>query len=186
MEENLTQEQSLIKRVVICGPESTGKSTMTKHLSVFFKTNYVDEFARDFLQKKWDSKKEICSKEDLIQIAKGQIKAENTNIKNSNKLIFCDTNILTTLAWSRTHFDEFCDPWLEKQSKLLTYDHYLILNTDIPWVEDDLRDRPKDRKKMFLAHKKELDSLNVDYDIINDSDFEKRFNQAVEYVKNKY
>ena len=44
MEENLTQEQSLIKRVVICGPESTGKSTMTKHLSVFFKTNYVDSF----------------------------------------------------------------------------------------------------------------------------------------------
>ena len=39
---------------------------------------------------------------------------------------------------------------------------------------------------MFLAHKKELDNLNVDYDIINDSDFEKRFNQAVEYIKNKY
>ena len=53
MEENLTQEQSLIKRVVICGPESTGKSTLTKYLSVFFKTNYVDEFARKFLQKKW-------------------------------------------------------------------------------------------------------------------------------------
>ena len=105
---------------------------------------------------------------------------------HSNKLIFCDTNILTTLAWSRTHFDEFCDPWLVKQSKLLTYDYYLILNTDIPWVEDDLRDRPKDRKKMFLAHKKELDNLNVDYDIINGSDFEKRFNKALEYIKNKY
>ena len=84
------------------------------------------------------------------------------------------------------HFDEFCDPWLEKQSKLLTYDYYLILNTDIPWVKDDLRDRPKDRKKMFLAHKKELDNLNVDYDIINGSDFEKRFNKALEYIKIKY
>ena len=62
MEENLTQEQSSIKRVVICGPESTGKSTMTKNLSVFFKTNYVDEFAREFLQKKWDDSKEVCSK----------------------------------------------------------------------------------------------------------------------------
>ena len=60
------------------------------------------------------------------------------------------------------------------------------LNTDVAWIKDDLRDRPKDRKKMFLAHKKELDNLNVDYDIINDSDFEKRFNQAVEYIKNKY
>jgi nicotinamide riboside kinase len=52
MEENLTQEQSLIKRVVICGPESTGKSTMTKNLSVHFKTNYVDEFARRVSSKK--------------------------------------------------------------------------------------------------------------------------------------
>ncbi len=39
---------------------------------------------------------------------------------------------------------------------------------------------------MFLAHKKELDNLNVDYDIINGSDFEKRFNKALEYIKNKY
>ena len=186
MEENLTQEESLIKRIVICGPESTGKTTMINNLAVYFQTNYVDEFARDFLQKKWDSKKEICSKEDHIQISKGQIKAENINIKNSNKLIFCDTNILTTLAWSKTHFDGFCDPWLLSQSKLLKYDYYLLLNTDVAWIKDDLRDRPKDRKKMFLAHKKELDNLNVDYDIINDSDFEKRFNQAVEYIKNKY
>mgnify|MGYP006124638179 CR=1 FL=1 len=66
------------------------------------------------------------------------------------------------------------------------YTNYLILNTEIPWVKDDLRDRPKDRKKMFLAHKKELDNLNVDYDIINGSDFEKRFNKALEYIKNKY
>jgi len=87
MEENLIQEQSLIKRVVICGPESTGKSTMTKYLSVFFKTNYVDEFAREFLQKKWDNSKEVCSREDLLEIAKGQIELENIKIKNSSKLI---------------------------------------------------------------------------------------------------
>ena len=183
MEENLTQEESLIKRIVICGPESTGKTTMIKNLAVYFQTNCVDEFARDFLQKKWDSKKEICSKEDLIQIAQGQIKAENINIKNSNKLIFCDTNILTTLAWSKTHFDGFCDPWLLSQSKLLKYDYYLLLNTDVAWIKDDLRDTPNDREKMFLAHKFELDNLNVNYDIIEGSDFDKRLIQAVDYIK---
>ena len=56
MEENLAQDQSLIKRVVICGPESTGKSTMTRNLAAHFKTNFVDEFARDFLQNKWNKK----------------------------------------------------------------------------------------------------------------------------------
>ena len=183
MEENLTQEQSLIKRVVICGPESTGKSTMTKHLSVFFKTNYVDEFAREFLQKKWDNSKEVCSREDLLEIAKGQIELENIKIKNSSKLIFCDTNISTTLAWSKTHFDGFCDPWLLSQSKLLKYDYYLLLNTDVAWIKDDLRDTPNDREKMFLAHKFELDNLNVNYDIIEGSDFNKRLIQAVDYIK---
>ena len=104
MEENLTQEESLIKRIVICGPESTGKTTMINNLAVYFQTNYVDEFARDFLQKKWDSKKEICSKEDLIQIAKGQIIAENTKIKNSNKLINLKPQIKVALLALYLHF----------------------------------------------------------------------------------
>jgi NadR type nicotinamide-nucleotide adenylyltransferase len=183
MEENLTQEQSLIKRIVICGPESTGKSTMTENLSVHFNTNYVDEFAREFLQKKWDIVNEVCTKEDLIKIAKGQIELENTKIKSANKLIFCDTNISTTIAWSKTHFDGFCDPWLMSQSKLLKYDYYLLLNTDVAWIKDDLRDSPNDREKMFLAHKFELDILNVNYDIIEGSNFDKRLKQAVDYIK---
>ena len=183
MEENLTQEQSLIKRIVICGPESTGKSTMIENLSVHFNTNYVDEFARAFLQKKWNIANEVCTKEDLIKIAKGQIELENIKIKSANKLIFCDTNISTTLAWSKTHFDGFCDPWMLSQSKLLKYDYYLLLNTDVAWIKDDLRDSPNDREKMFLAHKFELDILNVNYDIIEGSNFDKRLKQAVDYIK---
>ena len=75
MEENLTQEQSLIKRIVICGPESTGKSTLTKNLSDYIKTNNVDEFARDFLQQKWNNKQEVCTQEDLIEIARVQLES---------------------------------------------------------------------------------------------------------------
>ena len=185
MEKDLTQNESLIKRVVICGPESTGKSTLTEKLASYFKTNHVSEYARDYLQSKWDDKKEVCNKEDLIKIARGQVERENTNINNSNKLIFCDTNILTTIAWSKTHFDGFCDPWLIKQSKLLKYDYYLILNTDTSWIKDDLRDRPNDRKKMFSAHREELKLCHVNYDIITGSDFEERFQQAIDLIKKK-
>ena len=104
------------------------------------------------------------------------------NIFNSNKLIFCDTNILTTIAWSKTHYDGFCDPWLVRQSKLLKYDYYLILNVDTPWVKDDLRDRPHDRLEMFKAHKLELDILNVRFDIITGQNFNKRFNTAIDLI----
>ena len=185
MEKDITQNESSIKKVVICGPESTGKSTLTKELASYFKTNYVSEYARDYLQSKWDDKKEVCNKDDLIKIAKGQVDRENSNIINSNKLIFCDTNILTTIAWSKTHFDGFCDPWLLKQAKLLKYDYYLILNTDVPWIKDDLRDSPNDRKEMFSAHKDELESYNVDYDIILGPDFENRFQQAISFIEKK-
>ena len=46
----------------------------------------------------------------------------------SDKFLFCDTNILTTIAWSRTHFNGYCNEWIIDQSKKLSYDYYLILN----------------------------------------------------------
>ncbi len=182
MEKDLTQNESLIKRVVICGPESTGKSTLTKDLASYFNTSYVEEFARDFLQEKWNTQNKVCSKEDLIEIVKGQIMNENKAIDLAKKIIFCDTNILTTIAWSRTHFNGFCDAWIENQSKKLNYDYYLILNVDIPWVKDDLRDRPHERLEMFKAHKLELDKLSVKFDIISGQNFNKRFNTAVDLI----
>ena len=73
MEKNLRQESSEVKRIVICGPESTGKSTLTQNLASFYKTSFAKEFARDFLQYKWDSTQTVCTKKDLIDIVKGQI-----------------------------------------------------------------------------------------------------------------
>ena len=73
MEKDLTQNESLIKRVVICGPESTGKSPLTLKLASYFKTNYVNEYARDYLQSKWDDKKELSYKDHKIKIARGQV-----------------------------------------------------------------------------------------------------------------
>ena len=70
MEKDLKQLNSDIVKVVINGPESTGKTTLIKQLAEYFNTEHVPEFARDYLQEKWDFKKEVCSKEDLIVIVK--------------------------------------------------------------------------------------------------------------------
>jgi len=77
MEESIQQQPSDCLRIVIYGPESTGKTTIAKALADTFQTAWVPEFARDYLQKKFDSTGEVCSKEDLIQIVKGQMEAEN-------------------------------------------------------------------------------------------------------------
>ena len=77
MEKDLKQLNSDIIRVVINGPESTGKTTLTKQHAEYYNTEYVPEFARHYIQEKWDLKKEVCSKEDLIVIVKEQVNLEN-------------------------------------------------------------------------------------------------------------
>jgi len=186
MEKNLRQESSEVKRVVICGPESTGKSTLTQNLASHYNTSFVNEFARDFLQDKWDISNTVCTKKDLIDIVKGQIDNENKSLLKADKFLFCDTNILTTIAWSKTHFNGYCNEWIIDQSKKLSYDYYLILNVDTKWVQDDLRDRPKEREKMFEAHKLELDLLGVSYDIIKGPDYKKRFEDSIDFISKKF
>ena len=99
MGKNIHQKKSDCLRIVLYGPESTGKTTLAKSLAEHYKTLWVPEFARNYLQRKWDKKKQVCTLNDLFFIAEGQIKQENDLVKNANQFLFCDTNILVTKAW---------------------------------------------------------------------------------------
>ena len=173
----IKQEPSSVIRVVVFGPESTGKTTLCKDLAAHYKTLWVPEFARTFLQDKWDKKKEVCTLEDLITIAQGQMIAENSALSESNKILFCDTNVLVTEIWSETHFDGYCDPIIKEATKQVHYDLYLLTEIDIPWVLDDLRDRPNDRKLMFNFFENRLKTQKFNYKYINGSR-ENRIKQA--------
>ena len=183
MEKDLKQLNSDIIKVVINGPESTGKTTLTKQLAEYFNTEYVPEFARDYLQEKWDLKKEICSKEDLLVIVKEQVNLENELSSKANKVLLLDTNIITTVNWSITHFDGFCDPWIIRQTEFLEYDHYLITNIDFPWVKDDLRDRPNERENMLSSLINQHDIRGLKYSIISGVK-DVRKSQSIDIIKN--
>lgn len=163
------QKSSKIIRVVVFGPESTGKTTLCKDLSALYKTQWVPEFARSYLQNKWDQKKEVCSKEDLPHIVKGQMYLENQMITKAHKVLFCDTNILVTQIWSETHFDGYCDPAIHQAAKQVHYDLYLLTGIDVPWKKDDLRDRPNDRKNMFSFFENKLITRKLAYKHIRGS-----------------
>ena len=154
-------------KIVLFGPESSGKTTLAKHLALHYNTNFVPEFARDYLQRKWDKTKRICSLEDLPVIVKGQNRLEKKILKKSNSIIFCDTNVVVTQIWSQTHFNGYCSPKILKSAMRSNYDFYLLTNTDIPWQSDDLRDRPNDREKMLKIFKESLDYYDFPYKLIS-------------------
>ena len=111
----------------------------------------------------------------------GQMKAENEWIKKSNSLLICDTNLFETMVYSKYYYDGSCDPLLEKYALENRYDLYLLTNIDIPWVKDDLRDKPNERAKSFQIFKEELEKNNIPFKIVK-GDFEKRFNICKKYI----
>ena len=166
METNLQQQKSDCLRIVLYGPESSGKTTLAKALAKQFQTTWVPEFARNYLQEKWDQKKEVCSLEDLIIIAKGQINQENNIIEDANKFLFCDTNVLITKAWSETHFNGYCAPEIQYWVDTFKYDHYFLTDIDVPWQADDLRDSPNSRKQMFDYFENLLKNKKASYTLL--------------------
>ena len=183
MEKHLQQQKSNCIKIVLFGPESTGKSSLAKFLASHYKTHYVEEYARQYLQKKWDNFGKICEKQDLIPIAKGQIENENIMSKKANRILFCDTDLLTTAVYSRLYFNGFCDAKLDKFSKHNYYDLYLLMDIDIEWVKDDLRDRPNERAELFNVFKDALIENNKNYMIVS-GNFEKRKKTSIKFIDN--
>ena len=87
MEKELLQNKDNLIRAVLFGPESTGKTTMSKALAKHYETEWVTEYAQELLQKKWNETKEICSEEDILPIAYGQMKIENEGAKKANQIL---------------------------------------------------------------------------------------------------
>ena len=147
MEKKLEQKPSDIVKIVLFGPECSGKTTLSKELSKKYKTLWVPEFARNYLQKKWDKQRLICEEKDIMPIAKGQIHSENHLTPKAHKILFCDTNILETKVYAEQYFKNYKNPTLEKAVKNLQYDLYFLTDVDIPYEKDDLRDRPNQRSQ---------------------------------------
>ncbi|RNC92520.1 MAG: DUF4301 family protein [Allomuricauda sp.] len=177
MEKALEQQPTNIVKIVVFGPESTGKTTLAKQLAEHYKTHWVPEYARDYLQKKWDQEQKVCELKDLIPIAQGQMKLENELLAKANKLLVCDTDILETMVYSQAYFEGYVDPLLEKYAVQNQYDLYFLTDIDVPWVKDDLRDRPDKRAEMFTLFETALTAHNRNFVILKGNE-KQRFKKA--------
>lgn len=169
MEKELKQTQNGIAKIALFGPESTGKSTLAKALAAEYQTQWVPEFMRTYLQEKWDKHQEICTEEDIMPIAKGQLEWENSKAEKAKQYLFCDTNLLQNWVYAKVYFEHYHNPVLEKCIQQHRYQLYILCDIDVPWQADDLRDKPHEREKMFAIFAQALTKRNLPYIKVNGS-----------------
>lgn len=181
MEKALEQLPVNLIKVVLFGPESTGKTTMSELLAKHYNTVWVPEYAREYLQNKWNNERKTCEDEDLIPIARGQIRLENELALKADKVLICDTDLLETKVYSEEYYGGHVHPELDKYALKNKYDLYLLTNIDTPWEADDLRDRPEQREEMYMAFKDALVKNNRPFIKLN-GDIKARLKVAVKAI----
>lgn len=146
-----------IKRVVVIGPESTGKSTLSQGLARHFSTVFVEEYARSYL----DRLGRPYVQKDLLRIAQGQIELEDQRARAaSHGLLFCDTNLEVIKVWSEHSFGH-CEPEILQLLAERRYDYYLLTHIDLPWQHDPQREHPEPAMRSYF--------FNIYSDIVQQS-----------------
>ena len=174
-----------MKRIVVIGPESTGKSTLCQQLADHYQTVWCPEYAREYLLENGMH----YSYEDLTQIAKGQIALQaSMESKAKNELYFVDTDMYVMKVWHEVAFAN-CPTWILKQLAQATCDLYLLCNTDLPWTKDELREYPDllTRQRLFNMYKDIVINSGCPWIVICGTN-EERLQEAikaVDHISNK-
>ena len=172
----------MIKKIVIVGPESTGKSTLCKELAAHYQTMWCPEYARTYLLEHGTT----YQFEDLLTIAKGQLALEDQHtalleeqqrtLAKTNAVwpLFIDTDMYVMKVWSEFVFKK-CHRIILDQIVKRRYDHYLLCNTDLPWVQDELREYPdlSTRETLFSMYKDCLINQSVGWTLIGGTETER-------------
>lgn len=185
---------SVIKKIVIVGPESTGKSTLCEKLADHYNTIWVKEYAREYLLKNGTD----YTFEDLSDVAKGQLANEENGLEELQKKIkaeasssfnphhytplFIDTDMIVMKVWCEFVFDK-CHNWILNEIVDRKYDLYLLGNIDAPWVKDELREYPDlpTRERLYNHYKDIMVNQSVPWvDICGN--YDERLQKAIKAV----
>ena len=173
-----------LKKIVVIGPESTGKSTLCAYLADYYNTLWCPEFAREYLLENGTA----YTIDDLITIAKGQLDAEQQHTETLQsqtdqtgiiKPLIIDTDMYVMKVWAEYVFGT-CPTFILDEINKQHYDLYLLCKPDIPWVKDELREYPseKPRQELFQIYKDILINQQTPWVEIS-GDFEARNQKAV-------
>ena len=166
-----------VKKVAVIGPECTGKSALSEFLAGHFKTSWVPEYARGYL----NNLVRPYAEHDLLAIARGQMRIEDEWARDVDSLMICDTNLYVIKVWSEFKFGT-CDEEILKQIATRKYDLYLLTYIDLPWVDDPQREHPDKREQLYERYLNEMKNQSVPFVEIR-GEREHRRKVAVEAVE---
>ncbi|MBA4055926.1 MAG: ATPase [Marivirga sp.] len=166
-----------VKKVAVIGPECTGKSSLSEFLAGHFKTDWVPEYARGYL----NNLIRPYEQHDLLAIAHGQMRIEDEWTRDAKSLIICDTNLYVIKVWSEFKYGN-CEDEILKQIATRQYDLYLLTYIDLAWEEDPQREHPDKREKLYQIYLNEMKNQPVPFVEIK-GDRELRRKTAIEAIE---
>ncbi|MDF2156718.1 ATP-binding protein [Algoriphagus sp. CAU 1675] len=167
------------KRVLILGPESTGKSTLASDLAAHFGEPWVPEFAREYLEN-LDRPYEY---EDLSTMALGQIESEDSLAKQAREFLFCDTDLRVIHIWSEHKYGK-TESWILEEIAKRSYSRILLTDIDLPWEEDPLREHPEPKMRSYFLEKyKQLAMESEIPFLLVSGGRSKRLEKALEFIQ---
>jgi NadR type nicotinamide-nucleotide adenylyltransferase len=184
--EEKSKTATTMKKIVIIGPESTGKSTLSEQLANHYKTDWVPEYARAYLMQHGMK----YTYDDLLTIAQGQIaleekfiaEASHSPLTTDHSPLFIDTNLYVMKVWCEFVFGK-CHPWILDQIDIRKYDCYLLCNVDLPWIKDELREYPDlvIRQQLYNIYKDILINQPVPWIDVS-GNYDERLQKAIKAV----
>lgn len=171
------------KRICIIGGESTGKTTLAKALAKVFDTTFVPEYARTVIEENGGS----LDLSDYERIAFGQKALNDTLLPTANKVIFHDTDFLTTKIWSeKTHNASL--PFLDELIQDNPFDLYLVTNNGVAWEKDDVRFYPEQEDRDWFLDRflSELEGRNLPYIKLEGDTVQERVKESIKEIRSRY
>ncbi len=168
-------EKTTQLRIAILGPESTGKSELSQAIAQFFDVKYIKEYAREYLQDKTG-----YDQLDVLKIAQHQFQLIQDN---QERILIADTELIVTKVWQEYKYNNVSQ-WINDHILKQHFDVYLLMDTDLEWSNDPLRENPskKEREELLKMYHHELLNYNFNYQLVSGKG-EKRFQNALNAIK---
>ena len=160
-------------RVVVTGSESTGKTTLAARLADHYGAAWTPEFSRGYAA----AKPGPLDAGDVEPIARGQVALEDEAIARAGRLVIHDTDLLSTAVYA-AHYYGRVPPWIGETLRARLPHLYLLLDVDVPWLPDPVRDRGDRREHLHALFADAVRATGVPFVEIR-GDWDERFRRAV-------